>query len=221
MNPEKGTQSAQNITRETIRAIWKLWDHINLAHRQFQVLRVSEGDYKKRFEEQVNAVEARTIKESTSQMLTVVGIFTALAFVAIGGISSLGGILSGLQSGQLLKLLIVACVWGIGMLNVVFIFLFGIGKLTKKELKSNDSDKIRKRYPAYFWSNYILISLILVFGWLYFSHNRSAYSWVDGLINLNPEIVGLVGLVLLFVLIGLVAWLLSRSKSKLKEEQAE
>ena len=153
-------------------------------------------------------------------MLTVVGIFTALAFVAVGGISSLGGILSGLQSGQLLKLLIVACVWGIGMLNVVFIFLFGIGKLTKKELKSNDSDKIRKRYPAYFWSNYILISLILVFGWLYYSHNRSAYSWVDGLINLNPEVVGLVGLVLLFVLIGLVAWLLSRPKSKLKEEQA-
>lgn len=187
---DQGGAKERKITADTKKAVWKLWDHINLAHRQFRELRISEDEYKRRFEQQIDRVQANITKETNSQMLTIVGIFTAVAFVVFGGISSLGSILSGIQENNLLKLLIVACIWGIGMLNVVFVFLYGIGKLTGKEIKTTESTKLRDKYPLYFWTNYLLLVIIIMLCWLYFCHNRQSFSWMDWFIRIHPEIVG-------------------------------
>ena len=209
---QKGNSDERKLTSETKKAVWKLWDHINLAHRQFHVLRLSEGDYKKRFEEHIRTVQSDMTKETNSQLLTIVGIFTALAFVVFGGISSFGSILTGIHESQLLKLLIVACVWGIGMLNVVFIFLFGIGKMTGKELRSGNSKRIRERYPVYFWANYVIISLLLLFGWLYYCHNRQSFSWLDWMINRNPALIGFIGCAVIVIMIIFIAKLLRKNQ---------
>ena len=188
---------------ETRKAVWKIWDHVNLAHRQYNVLRQSDAEFKRRFNEQIRDSQESITKEMNSQLLTIVGIFTALAFVLFGGISSLQSIFEGLQETHLLKLLILGCGWGLGMLNVVFVFLFCIGKMTKLNFKSTMSPDATfwQRYPVVCWTDFLLCALLIILSWLYYCTNRNGGGWLDWLIKLNPILVTIIGCFLLVALI--------------------
>lgn len=58
-------------------------------------------------------------KEMNSQLLTMIGIFTALAFLVFGGINSLDNVFS--EGVPVLKLMVVGSVWGLCILNLVFV----------------------------------------------------------------------------------------------------
>ena len=62
-------------------------------------------------------------KEMNEQLITLVSIFTALAFLLFGGISSLDNIFSGIDKTSILKLLMIGCIWGICLVNLIFVFL--------------------------------------------------------------------------------------------------
>ena len=176
---------------------------MNLAHRQYNVLRQSDVEFKRRFNEQIKDSQEEMTKEMNSQLLTIVGIFTALAFVLFGGISSIQSIFEALQETHLLKLLILGCGWGLGMLNVVFVFLFCIGKMTKLNFKSTMSPDATfwQRYPVVCWTDFLLCVLLIILSWLYYCTNRNGGGWLDWLIKLNPMLVTIIGCVVLIVLI--------------------
>ena len=206
---------------ETRKAVWKIWDHVNLAHRQYDVLRQSDAEFKRRFNEQIRDSQDSMTKEMNSQLLTMVGIFTALAFVLFGGISSLQSIFEGLQETHLLKLLILGCGWGLGMLNVVFVFLFCIGKMTKLNFKSTMSPDATfwQRYPVVCWTDFLLISLLSILSWLYYCINRSGAGWLDRLISVNPILVTIIGCFVFIAVISLGFFTLYRAtKAKVGDE---
>lgn len=194
-------EARQNI-EDTRKAVWKIWDHVNLAKRQFDDLKQSDDEFKRRFDEQIRESQDDMTKEMNSQLLTIVSIFTALAFVLFGGVSSLQSVLSGLRETHLLKLLILGCMWGIGMLNVVFVFLFCIGKMTKLNFKSTQSleAKFWQRYPVVCWTDFLLCILLAVLSWLYYCINRNGAGWLDVLIGRSPMLVSFIGLAIIVAL---------------------
>ena len=187
-------EEKKNI-EDTRKAVWKIWDHVNLAKRQFDDLKQSDDEFKRRFNEQIRESQESMTKEMNSQLLTMVGIFTALAFILFGGISSLQSVLGGLKEAHLLKLLILGCVWGIGMLNVIFVFLFCIGKMTKLNFKSTLSPNATfwQRYPVVCWTDFLLCVLVSLLSWLYYCTNRNGVSWIDDLIGRRPMLVSIIG----------------------------
>lgn len=200
-------QAKRNID-DTRKAVWKIWDHVNLARRQYDDLKQSDAEFKRRFNEQIRESKESMTKEMNSQLLTIVGIFTALAFVLFGGISSLQGILEGLQETHLLKLLILSCGWVLGMLNVLFVFLFCIGKMTKQNFKSTMSPNATfwQRYPVVCWTDFLFSALLLILSWLYYCTNRNGHEWLNEFFQLHPVPVTIIGFVLIAILIGIVFW---------------
>lgn len=197
------SENDKKIVYDSKKAVWKIWDHVNLAHRQYEELKQSDSEYDDKFQQRIVEFKTEISTEISAQLLSIVGIFTALAFVIFGGISSLQNVLSGLKESHLLRLLIVGCGWGIGMMNAVFVFLFCIGKMVKLNLKSSQSPDATfcQRYPVFCWSNFILVSFLVIVLWVYYCLNLGSISWLDCLMSKHPKIVSGGGLAIIFVLV--------------------
>lgn len=66
---------------DTRKAIYKISDHINLAQQQYKVLRESDDEYQKRFNSLIGEQKEKITQEMTTHLVTMVSIFTALAFL--------------------------------------------------------------------------------------------------------------------------------------------
>ena len=79
----------------------KIMDHINLANCQYNQLKQTDEEFKKHFDERFNSKFEESYekssrdklnefsKEMNAQLLTLVGIFTALAFMIFGSLTGL------------------------------------------------------------------------------------------------------------------------------------
>ena len=65
---------------------------ITLASQQYTMLKQSDTEYDEKFQKRITAYKEEMSKEMNTQMITMVGIFTALAFLIFGSISSLDGV---------------------------------------------------------------------------------------------------------------------------------
>lgn len=146
----------------------KIKDHTNLAIRQYRTLKQTDDEYKIKFNEQIGSFKEKLTQDITSQLITLVGIFTAIAFVVFGGISSLGSIFSDINKKSIIKLIISSSIWGIAMFNLIFGFLLGISKMTGLNISSSNSRDFIKKYLLVFWMNAIMITILVVSLWLYF-----------------------------------------------------
>ena len=146
----------------------KIKDHTNLAIRQYRTLKQTDDEYKKKFSEQIGDFKEKLTQDITSQLITLVGIFTAIAFVVFGGISSLGSIFSDINKKSIIKLIISSSIWGIAMFNFIFGFLLGISKMTGLNISSSNSRDFIKKYLLVFWMNAIMITILVVSLWVYF-----------------------------------------------------
>lgn len=163
----------EKIVIATNRAITKMLDHVSLASQQYLNLKQTDDEYDKKFKDHISVVKDNItqdiVKEVNSQLITLVGIFTALAFLIFGSISSLDGIFEN-NDIPLFKTMSIGIIWGICILNMIFVFLFCISKMTKLNFKSDTKSDatIFRRYPVVWWTNLILISLLLLTIWAYF-----------------------------------------------------
>ena len=146
----------------------KIKDHTNLAIRQYRSLKQTDEEYNRKFKEQIGVFKEKLTQDITSQLITLVGIFTAIAFVVFGGISSLGSIFSDINKKSIIKLIISSSIWGIAMFNLIFGFLLGISKMTGLNISSSNSRDFIKKYLLVFWMNAIMITILVVSLWLYF-----------------------------------------------------
>lgn len=118
--------------------ILKIWDHSNLAQRQYISFKSSDDSFSAMIEEKLKTKENIIMQSMNTQVISVVAIFTALAFMVFGGISSLSSILSNLALDmEIEKIIAISCIWGIFLINVIYLFIYLVLKVTKLELNSN------------------------------------------------------------------------------------
>lgn len=113
---------------------------ITLASQQYTMLKQSDTEHDEKFQKRITAYKEEMSKEMNTQMITMVGIFTALAFLIFGSISSLDGVFENIDL-PLFKVISIGLIWGICVSNMIFVFLYCIGKMTKLNFKANQSKK--------------------------------------------------------------------------------
>lgn len=157
------------------RNILKLWDHVNLAQRQYQELHISDKEYREKFERQMRIEKEKLYHDINSHMVTMIGIFTALSFVIFGGINSIETAFSGMADTPLSKLMVIGCIWSFGLLNLVYIFLYCIAKLNNLNFKNNDkgATNYTKKYHFIVIPNAVIITLLILSLWIYFVMSNS------------------------------------------------
>lgn len=191
------------------KSVLKLLDHANLAEIQYTNLKQSDNDYKDKFNLNIipvkNDIEKQLsgfTRDMTSQLISLIGIFTAMSFLVFGGINSLDNIFKSADSIPILKLMIVGCIWGICILNLVFVFMFFISKMTKLNIKSAVEGNLIQKYPLVWWSNLIICTILLLSTWLFYIDHYNIGSWFLSLSRDNSytSISGFIVIILFFVI---------------------
>ena len=163
-----------NKKNRTKKIIVKLWDHYNLANSQFYDL--NRNDFYEKFFVEKQEIE-REYKELISQegrkinrdLIAMVAIFTAMSFLVFGGLNSLSSILSlSIKELPVLTIGVECLVWGICVYNLIYLFMYLVGKLIDKQITSRNSNKFYTRHAVFLIGNGIIFSALLVTGWLYF-----------------------------------------------------
>ena len=203
--PENEDADAER--ERTQKTIIKIWDHVNLARKQYILFCHKDEDYEKIVDEKMEMAEAKISKEMNIQLISLVAIFTALSFLVFGGISSLDNIFSGVQDIPIIKLLIIGCIWCFYIMNLIFTFMFFVAKITKLSVRSTDdvNANIIKKYPLVWWSNYVIISVLCLGCWLFFVYTRRYDKQIDSFIRRYDTCFVVVGTIAIGVAMVLIA----------------
>lgn len=215
----KHGQSRKSID-DTQKAIIKIRDHVNLANQQYKVLKQTDDEYNEKFQSHIVDFKQDMTKEMNAQLLTMVSIFTALAFLIFGGISSLDNIFS-VSGIPLLKIMVAGLIWGLCILNLIFVFLFCVGKMTHLNFKSTDDPDatIFQKYPIVWWCDLLLVSLLLISLWLYFMQREEINIWFIDICVKNTMVSSIIGTIILCVLIIVAGWRLTIATGIIKGDE--
>lgn len=199
-------QTSQSVD-DARRVVLKIWDHVTLASQQYTMLKQSDAEYDEKFKKRIATYKEEMSKEMNTQMITMVGIFTALAFLIFGSISSLDGIFENVNL-PLFKVISIGLIWGLCVSNMIFVFLYCIGKMTKLNFKANQSSKanIFQRYPIVWWTNFLLVSLLLLSTWGWFLQCSDIGKKIIEIANCSPWCILGIGtaIIIVLIIIGIV-----------------
>lgn len=201
---------------DTKKIMIKIWDHYNLANRQFNTLNQTDQDFTKKFNSKITPIHAKIeenlhthTKEINSQLIALIGIFTAMSFLVFGGINSLNNIFYNAKMIPILNLMIIGSIWGLCILNLVFVFMFFISKMTGLDISSNknkDSSLIKK-YPLVIWSNLIICTILLICLLLYYIDRWNLGSWLYDFSYHNQILVfisGFLAITIIFIVCSII-----------------
>ena len=210
----------KKYVEDTRKAIFKIWDHVNLANQQYKVLKQSDDEYDEKFKARISNYKEEMTKEMNAQLLTMVSIFTALAFLIFGGISSLDNIFS-ISGVPLLKVISSGLVWGLCILNLIFVFLFCVGKMTNLNFKSTDNPDatIFQKYPIVWWSDMLLVSLLLICMWIYFIQEKDINLWFINICMKYTVLSSVIGSIIIAGLIIIVGRKLALATGIIKRKK--
>lgn len=144
---------------EVTKIIVKFWDHVNLAIQQFHNLKISDRIFQEKLTPHVE--ELKKIKENwqdsnnkieeikkdmPTQLISIVSIFVAIAFVMFGGISIINGLLdfSNMERVPMVELACLGSLIGIIMISVIYAFIIFALRLSFRKWKGNSP--FRKTY---------------------------------------------------------------------------
>ena len=185
----------------------KLYDHINLEVSRYDYNTKTENRVKDlviqnqilqgRF--QVTAAELNQARadlndakisfaSSKTDLITVLSVFTAIAFTFSGGLNYLGSALTGMENAPFFKSAFFALLCGFVLCNVIFLLLYIIGKITGRNIyarcesenctckngkpKCKSLNRLRKRLPYVFWLNIGFLALMLIDLLLWITNNH-------------------------------------------------
>lgn len=152
-----------------------------MADRQYNSFENNRGYFEHLVEDQLKNTENKIIQSMNTQVISVVAIFTALAFIVFGGISSLSSIITTLaRSNEVELIIVVACIWGIALVDLIYLFIYLILKITKPDFK----DKYIKNWIILI--NIVLFILLIINIFIYYvvyreSTIQSIYEFVKKL----------------------------------------
>ena len=186
--------------------VLKLWDHVNLAKRQYSSFKEREECYYAIVDKRMAETEVNMTKEMNTQLISLVSIFTALSFILFGGITSLDNIFSGAKDIPITKLMITGTIWCFCIMNLVFVFMFFVAKMTKLDVKSteNINANIVQRYPLICWCNLFLVSLLVILCWINYVRNADFRLEILQFFHKNADICFVIGSVAIVIFIGLL-----------------
>lgn len=190
---------SKEVGEKLEKIVLKLWDHINLARKQYIMFHHKDEDYGKIVEEKMEGVSVKISKEMNIQLISLVAIFTALSFLVFGGISSLDNIFAGAKDIPILKLVVVGSIWGFCIMNMLFVFMFFIAKITKLNLASTDdvNASVFKKYPLICWCNLVVVAIFVLSSWAVYISNEELSVKLYELISANQTIFFVAGTVVL------------------------
>lgn len=187
------------------KVVLKLWDHVNLVKRQLDLFTITDEHMPQVIENRMKEISNNVSKKVTEQLISLIAIFTALSFLIFGGISSLDNIFIGAQDIPVVKLIIVGFIWCFCIMNLIFVFMFFIAKLTKLSIKSVDdiNANIVQKYPLVFWSNFIVVFGLILACWTYYVR-RYGYSYgIDIFVGKYSSEISMIGFVIIFIIMFL------------------
>lgn len=194
---------------ETVKkVVLKLSDHINLALAQERFVqqlndeRLNESFAKvDSFIDKSDAIENK-IENVNGQVISVLGVFTAIAFVVFGGISSASSIFKNISSASLPKLGVLTSIWCIAICNMVYFLLYFMSKMTGTNIKTNLrwNAPVYRRHPYIFLINSFLIAILLISAWFCVIEKATGDSWILMIVSNNKDFL-LFGTLLLIALI--------------------
>ena len=158
---------------------------MTLAKIQMALFKLKDDDYTKVVDEKMQAAGNQLSKEMNGQLISLVSIFTALSFILFGGISSLDNIFAGAKDIPVTKLMIVGTFWCFCIMNLVFVFMFFIAKMTGLNIKSSSdiNANLVQKYPMIWWCNFVLIAVLMLSSWAYYVKNENItagiYAWLQ------------------------------------------
>lgn len=155
-------ENVNNKTRfilNTIKESYEVYNgYINYTSNEITKLNNKVKDsYKEKFSEvneKFNEFDNKlTDAESkiNNQLISLIAIFTTLAFLLFGGISFLSDLLKAFESTEELKILFIVSVWGLAFSNIFYLFIYFIFCMIGK-----DSTKIKNLKCIQNKSNLIL-----------------------------------------------------------------
>ncbi len=202
----------QNKANKTDVVILKIYDHINLANQQIFHLKDSDSTIKNKVDDYLedNLSELKNgMEENNRNMITnlisLVGIFTALSFAVFGGITSFQSIFSNIKGVPLTKVMILGCIWSLAIVNIVFFLIYFMAKLTKRDIRTNQfSSSFLRRYPLICLTNMTIITIFIMSLWLRFVEIASGKEWIIGITKNNKDLLSF-GSILVLIIIG-VLW---------------
>ena len=202
-------ENNENYEKNVHNIILKLKDHANLASRQYNSLKQTDEEYQQKFNKRIFGFKEKVTQEMAAQLITLVGIFTAIAFVVFGGLSSLESIFS--NKRPLIEIIVIASIWMLGMINLVFIFLKGISNMTQLDISSKNSDNLLEKYIWIIWFNLIFILVIISIFWINFAKKSKV---LNNLFVKCKEYIYVGGTVMLITLIIItICFLINNTKS--------
>lgn len=185
----KVLNNPQNMElKKTYKATLKFYDHSNLAIQQQKLVNKSRLDLDDEVENILSPKISEITKDMTSQLVGLIGIFTALSFIVFGGISSLENVFGALRETldkqqTVLPLLIIADAWTLCMMNLLFGFMYFVIRITHLPKPINEkAENVVQRYPVVFLCNYALIAFLTLLGGLWFAEcngtGKAIFEWV-------------------------------------------
>lgn len=201
---EEYIKSKGNLDKTITEKFIKLKDYIVLESARAQTQSSLDKYAQKTLEQSVENLEKlkklaeeheTNRKESSTQTITVLSIFTGIAMAFFGGFSLLGSAFNNLSNG-LTAVVVLSSIIGFVLFNTVFCFLYMAGKISGKTVSVCVSDKcvtcpsvkqcatknkefpnvfIRtwKRYPYILLIDAVLIIVLTAFSFLYFNTDNS------------------------------------------------
>lgn len=210
--------SASNIflnqqVEEVDKSILKLWDHVNLANMQLENLQMKDKTLREKFntvvqpvvselrEETQNSINSNN-RDLTNSLLAMLGIFTALAFLLFGGVSSASSVLSNISSIQLPLLMVLMSIWGGIICNISYFLIYFVSKLIHISIKTNNryNASVFRRHPYICLINFALLSMFVLSSWFYFIEVTTGDKWIKLFILNNKDFL-LIGTFIVFFLL--------------------
>lgn len=219
------TMTSDNDNESIKKIITKLADHINLALAQERYLISYNNnelqdkiDNVDAFMENVEEIKNR-IENINTQIISVLGIFTAIAFILFGGISSAASIFDKMNNPSIGQLLIFGGIWGLIMYNTIYFLIYYVSKLTKVSIKTNNryNASIYRRHPYVCIINYVFISLTIIGLWLYLVEFTTGNQWMTLLVENNKDLLMFGTMIIIIILIGFLLWLIHKVTDESKD----
>ena len=203
---EDGAENEAELLRRTKRIIIKLYDNVNLACSQMNSLRRSEEELHQHFVSEFEPAKSEITKDISSQLITLVGIFTAIAFLVFGGFSSLADIFSHLGD-SIPRTIMLASIWGLFICDGIFVFLGCIERIVQKE-----SVTLIGRNWLFVITNLILLFIFSISLW---ASIIDKYNWGNTIIQLGScSIVPILGFIVIIAGFALAFGLIIRYRRR-------
>lgn len=122
----------KDLATEKYSMLIKLYDHCNLANTQRAVYNQTRQDIGLLTDATIRQKVSEYEKDITTQLISLVSIFTALSFVIFGGISVLDNLLQNVKNLPVIKTLFVGNLWFICMSNIFLLFAKFICLMTRQ-----------------------------------------------------------------------------------------